>query len=114
MVPLRFDPVCCQVRVNVPLKAPLYCPDQVPESTPVGAGVAVVVGVEVVVGVAAAGDVGAVAVVVGLLPQPRAINASSDRTAMTNSRDKRGARRGPKSRPPSPTDSRRMTPMCET
>jgi hypothetical protein len=32
MVPFRCDPDCCQVSVNVPEKAPLYCPDQVPSS----------------------------------------------------------------------------------
>ena len=31
MVPLSVDPDCCQLRVNVPLKAPLYCPDHFPE-----------------------------------------------------------------------------------
>ena len=45
MVPLRLDPVCCQVSVNEPEKGPLYCPDQVPPSAPVGAVVAVGAGV---------------------------------------------------------------------
>gem|GEM_PF-3590201 len=39
IVPLRFDPDCCHVRVNVPVKAPLYCPDHFPESPPEAAGV---------------------------------------------------------------------------
>jgi hypothetical protein len=30
-VPLSVDSDCCQFRVNVPLNAPLYCPDHIPE-----------------------------------------------------------------------------------
>jgi hypothetical protein len=45
MVSVRADPDCCQVRVKLPVKGPLYCPVQVPASAPAGAAVAVGVGV---------------------------------------------------------------------
>ena len=83
IVPLRLEPVCVQVRENVPLNGPLYFPDHVPERLTAGGawlGVACAVGIEVAVGtVAAAVEEGAaapagVAVAVGLdeLLQPRA------------------------------------------
>ena len=34
IVPLRFDPDCCQSRTKVPWKVPLYCPDHLPERSP--------------------------------------------------------------------------------
>src|SRR5579862_1124547 len=37
IVPLSCDPVCCQFRVNVPAKEPLYCPFHVPDSAPLAA-----------------------------------------------------------------------------
>src|ERR1700694_2260017 len=78
MVPLRLDPVCCQVSVNEPEKGPLYCPDQVPPSAPVGAVVAVGAGVGVGVGAAATAAVVGVGVVVSVvLPQPATITATT-------------------------------------
>jgi hypothetical protein len=44
IVPLRFDPDCCQSRTNVPWKVPSYCPDHVPESPPVSAAALVAAG----------------------------------------------------------------------
>src|SRR5580704_1175630 len=61
MVPFRLDADWLQVRVNVPLKGPLYVPDQPPErSTAAGAGVGVAIAVGIGVGV----DVGGAACVV--------------------------------------------------
>src|ERR1700693_3792391 len=64
MVPFRLDADWFQVRVNVPLKGPLYVPDQPPErSTAAGAGVgvAIAVGIGVGAGVGVGGAAGVVA-----------------------------------------------------
>src|SRR5579872_1108960 len=89
MLPLRADPVWVQVRVNVPEKAPLYVPFQVPESPPadaagVGVGEVVISGVValvagaggLVVALPAGGVVDPVPVLV-LLLQPNAVTAST-------------------------------------
>jgi hypothetical protein len=69
MLPLRFDPVCCQVRVKVPVKAPLYFPDQVPER-PVAVVVAGAAGALLAGVVGAAGaELGCVVAVVSAVPE---------------------------------------------
>jgi hypothetical protein len=80
MVPLRADPVCCQVRVKVPVKGPLYCPVQVPESAPAGAVVAAGGGVATAgILVAVGGEV------VGDVDAPQAEISASPKTAGTAS-----------------------------
>jgi hypothetical protein len=89
MLPFRFDPDCCQVRVNVPWEAPLYCPDHVPESPPV-ATVVVDCG-ELLVAVEIVGGVVAADVELLLLLQPTATTARrSARTAVSSRPDHRG------------------------
>ncbi|MGH8862520.1 MAG: hypothetical protein ACRDVG_15030 [Jatrophihabitantaceae bacterium] len=66
MVPDSFDPVCVQVSLNVPAKAPPYLPDHLPDrSGPVVAARVADVG-------AAAGVDGAADVVAGAAPSTEA------------------------------------------
>src|SRR2546427_12881689 len=72
IVPLRFDPDCCHVRVNVPVKAPLYCPDHFPESPPEAAGVPDAAGL--LAGEAVVGEAGGVG---GAPPRGDEVQAAS-------------------------------------
>jgi hypothetical protein len=81
IVPLRFDPDCCQLRLNGPWYAPPCWPDHFPESPPPAA----VLDPGAVVVVAAAADVveaGFAVVDVLLLPQPTAASASAETTVV--------------------------------
>jgi hypothetical protein len=82
--PLTADPVCCQVRVNVPLKTPLYWPVHPPETLAaaaaaavVGAG-ALVAGADVMLLLAAAVGVG-----VSEVDEPQAANNAPLSSAVT-------------------------------
>ena len=88
MVPLRLDPDCCQVKVNVPLSLPLYSPDHVPDSPP--ADGAIVDGV--VLGAVAADPCDGAAdpfepvEPLDVLEQPTAVTAIPDSAAVRSSR----------------------------
>jgi hypothetical protein len=103
MVPLSFDPDCCQVRVNVPWEAPLYCPDHVPESPPVATAVVDACALLVAV------EIGGVVVGGVVLLQPTAITASSDMTAVSSRPDDRGEGCIARSRRPGRADARGIT-----
>jgi hypothetical protein len=53
IVPLRFAPDCCQLRVNACVATPLDCPDHVPERSAEVAGAVVATAAEVDVAVGA-------------------------------------------------------------
>jgi hypothetical protein len=77
MLPVSFEFDCVQVRVNVPLNAPSYFPDHVPERSPVAAE-GLVTGGLVVVGETASGLVATVGDgELLLLLQPIAVTAST-------------------------------------
>ena len=78
MLPVSFEFDCVQVRVNVPLNAPSYCPDHVPERSTVAAEGLVTGGVEVD-GETASGLVATVGdgELLLLLLQPMAVTASN-------------------------------------
>lgn len=90
MVPVSVEPDCVHVSVNVPWKAPPYCPDHVPERSPVAGG-GFVVGAAV--GGATEGAVVAGGDVLGWslfeLLQPMADRATTARMAPNSGRDRR-------------------------
>ena len=78
MLPVSFEFDCVQVRVNVPLNAPSYCPDHVPERSTVAAEGLAAGGLEPVDGETASGLVATVGDgELLLLLQPMAITAST-------------------------------------
>jgi hypothetical protein len=81
MVPVSFDPDCCQCSVKVPLNDPLYWPFQVPESRALdfvaaaaGDAAAVDAGAEVEAAAGVAADAGEA---VGLLAELQAASSSA-------------------------------------
>lgn len=81
ILPLRCDPDCVQLSVNLPEYAPLYFPDHLPDSPPLA--VVVVVGAVVVL----AGAAGVLLLLLLLLlPQPTAIAATIESTNVSSTR----------------------------
>jgi hypothetical protein len=84
MVPLKVDPVCCQLSLNVPVKAPPYLPDQLPDRSTAAAGALEVGGAAVELAVvetlALAGGVEVVVDLAPLLLHPVASTAKAPTT----------------------------------
>src|SRR3954453_16993073 len=81
MVPLKVDPVCCQLSLKVPVKAPPYLPDQLPDRSTAAGGALEVGGAAVELAVvetlAAAGGVEVVVDLAPLLLHPVAKSAKA-------------------------------------